>query len=385
MENKVFETRALPSLVEQRNTLLEEMKKIIESAKEETRALKEDEIDRYDEIKKQISAIDSTLKAEEEQRSMLDNKKKESEKQEDIEVREFAAYIRGAVLEQRAATNFEKGSNGDIIPKTIASKIIEQVKELSPIYSMAEKYNVKGELVFPSYDETAQKIQCAYANEFTALTSTAGKFTSISLKGFLAGALTKISRSLINNTDFDLVSFVIRKMAQAVSEFLEKECLIGTADKMSGVFMETEKVTAASETAITTDELIDLQMSVPQVYQQNACWIMHKDTLKALRKLKDSDGKYLLNQDLTAMFGWVILGKPVYISENAPKMAAGNAAIAYGDMSGLYIKLVEGMEIQVLQEKFADEHAVGVVAWIEVDSKVVEKQKIAVLKMKAAG
>ncbi|UQT47490.1 hypothetical protein M5E87_21305 [Flavonifractor plautii] len=52
-----------------------------------------------------------------------------------------------------------------------------------------------GNLTIPSYDESTQKITMAYATEFTALTSTSGKFTSISLSGFLAGALTKVSIS----------------------------------------------------------------------------------------------------------------------------------------------------------------------------------------------
>ena len=76
---------------------------------------------------------------------------------------------------------------------------------------MSTKFNVKGDLVFPVYDESTQKITAAYAEEFSALTSTAGKFTSVTLSGYLAGALSKVSRSLINNNDFDLVSFCYRK------------------------------------------------------------------------------------------------------------------------------------------------------------------------------
>ena len=75
----------------------------------------------------------------------------------------------------------------------------------------------------------------AYATEFTALTSTSGKFTSISLSGFLAGALTKVSISLVNNSKFDIVSYVIRKMAEAVAEWIENELINGTASKIEGI------------------------------------------------------------------------------------------------------------------------------------------------------
>jgi len=73
----------------------------------------------------------------------------------------------------------------------------------------------------------------------------------------------------------------------------------------------------------------------------------------------------------------------VYISENMPLMAISTKAIAYGDFSGLFVKLVENVDIKVLREKYADEHVVGVIGWVEADSKIVEPQKIAVLTMKA--
>ena len=215
------------------------------------------------------------------------------------------------------------------------------------------------------------------------MTSTAVKFTSVALTGFLAGVLSKVSKSLVNNAQFDLVSYTINKVAQAIAEFLENELINGTASKMTGITSATTAVTAASATAVTTDELIDLQMRVPEVYQGKCEWYMHKDTLKLLRKLKDNDGNYVLNRDLTTAFGWTLLGRPIKITESMPKAEAGKVSIVYGDMSGLYVKIVEDMDIQVLTEKFADEHAIGVIAWLEMDSKIIEPQKIVSLKMKA--
>lgn len=127
------------------------------------------------------------------------------------------------------------GDNGAVIPTSIANKIIGMVKEISPLYQRATHYNVGGNLTIPSYDESTQKITMAYATEFTALTSTSGKFTSISLSGFLAGALTKVSISLVNNSKFDIVSYVIRKMAEAVAEWIENELINGTASKIEGI------------------------------------------------------------------------------------------------------------------------------------------------------
>ena len=146
----------------------------------------------------------------------------------------------------------------------------------------------------------------------------------------------------------------------------------------------TQKMTAAAATAITADELIDLQLKVPEQYQANACWIVNTKTLGVLRKLKNNDGDYLLTDDLVKGFGFELLGKHVYISDQMPEIAASAKAVVYGDMSGLFSNLRPGIELQMLNEKCADEHAVGVVAWYEVDTKVVEQQKVAVLVMKNA-
>lgn len=377
----------IKKLIELRNAKKAEMEGLLGKAVTEERAMDETEKAKFDALEAEIRSLDGTIKAYEASQKLEIIEGKEEEKaEEDVEKAEeraFAAHIRGEILENRAET-LSKSANGAVVPKSIANRIIEKVEELSPIYAMATKYNTKGELVFPVYDETTEAVTVAYAAEFSALTSTSGKFTTVSLTGFLAGALTKVSKSLVNNSDFDLVNYVVGKMAQAIARFLEKECLVGTNLKMTGVLSSTAGITAASATAITSDELIDLQMVVPEIFQENASWIMHKNTFKKIRQLKDLDGNYILNRDATKAFGWELLGKPVYVSKNMPEIAATNKAIVYGDFSGLHVKLVENMDIQVLNEKYADEHAVGVVGWVEADSKIVEPQKIAVLTMKSA-
>ena len=248
---------------------------------------------------------------------------------------------------------------------------------------MATRYNVKGDLTIPYYDESSSAITTAYATEFTDLESSSGKFLNIELKGYLAGALTKVSKSLLNNSNFDLISFVITAMAESIARFIEKELLKGSPSKITGLSTVKQKVTAASATAVTADELIDVQEMVPDVYQAGAIWIMNKSTRSAIRKLKDNDGNYLLNKDVSAKWGYTLLGKDVYTSENMDAIATEKTSIYYGDMSGLAVKLSEDINIEVLREKYATQHAIGVVGWVELDSKIENEQKIAALVMGA--
>lgn len=377
----------IKALIEKRNTKVTEMQAIINKAKEETRAMNEEEMTTFNALEKEIKDLDNTIAAEARAKGLeiIEDMKKDSKSEERaiVEERAFECYIRG-IVEERADVNLTTGDNGAVIPSSIANKIIKKVYDISPIYQLATRYNIGGTLNIPYYDESTQSITMAYATEFTDLESTSGKFTSIELKGFLAGALTKVSRSLINNSQFAIVPFVINAMAESIARWIEKELLNGTADKVAGLSTVTQKVDAASATAITADELIDLQEAVPDVYQAGAIWIMNKATRKAIRKLKDGDGTYLLQKDFNAKWGYTLLGKDVYTSDNMPGMEAGKTAIFYGDMSGLAVKLAEDMNIQVLREKFATQHAIGVVGWIEIDSKVENAQKIAKLVMKSA-
>lgn len=389
IKRKIAEYRTLPTnekaLEEKRTELLDEMTNIVNGAETEIRTLTDEEEVRYDEIKKEISKIDKTLEIIEEQRAFnkIPAKKSATEESIELEERAFANYIRG-VVETRTATNLTVSDNGAVIPKSIAQKIIKKVYDISPIYQLATRYNVKGDLTIPYYDETSSAITTAYATEFTDLESTSGKFKSIELKGFLAGALTKVSVSLLNNSTFDLLSFVITAMAESIAKFIEKELLKGTSSKITGLSDAKQKVVAASATALVADELIDVQELVPDVYQAGAIWIMNKATRTAIRKLKDNDGNYLLNKDISAKWGYTLLGKDVYTSDNMDTMEADKTSIFYGNMSGLAVKLSEDVNIQVLREKYATQHALGVVGWVELDSKIEDEQKIARLVMASA-
>lgn len=389
----MMQTRAenLKSMVEQRAELMQQMKQLTEKAETEQRAFSEEEDQQFDELEQKIKDIDKTMEKLDRARGIPQGsqrqegetgEEKEEKDKERREERAFAAYIRGELLQERADDNLAVGENGAVIPSSIVNKIIQKVHDISPIYQMATKYNIGGTVSIPYYDEETKSITMAYATEFTELEGTAGKFGSIELKGFLAGALSKVSKSLINNSSFQIVPFVVNAMANSISRWIEKELLVGTADKIEGLKGVKQNIDAAAATKITADELIDLQEAVPDAFQAGAVWIMNKSTRTSIRKLKDGDGNYILNKDATATWGYTLFGKDVYTSENMPEMAAGQTAVYYGDFSGLAVKVSEDVSIEVLREKFATQHAVGVVAWLEMDAKVENAQKIAKLTMK---
>lgn len=381
---------ALKALIEKRAALQATMDGLITAAETETRAMTDEEVAQFDAAEAEIRAIDETIAREDRARGIetMPAAAGTVEERAAEEEREFADYVLGRVSELRAGEqNMAMGNNGAIIPTTIANRIIKAVRDRCPILAGATIYNVKGTLKVPVWGKanTTHDITVGYQAEFTELTADSGKFTSVDLGGYLAGALTLIGRSVENNGAFDVVTFIVNQMAEEIAVWIEGQLLNGTGSNAAqGALATGTTMTAAGAAAITADELIELQSKIKQAYQARACWTMHPDTFVAIKKLKDGNNRYLLQDDVTGEFPYRLLGKPVYLSDNMPKLAAGAKAVLYGDYSGLSVNIRESISIQVLREKYATQHAIGVVAWFEFDSKVTDNQKLAVLAMKSA-
>lgn len=363
----------LKALIEKRNALVEEINTMFETAEKEVRALNEEEQTAFESKTAELKALDKTIEGAKDVRSLgaLDVPTEErkqvetEEKVEDVEARAFEQLIR-----ENRTGEMAKSDNGAVIPTTIANRILDKVKQIAPLYNLATKFNVKGKLDFPVAKDA---ITTAYSEEFTALTSSNVGFTKRTLDGFLVGALSKVSVSLINNAQFDIVNYVVNKVAESIALFLEKEIIKGAGTTaMTGVLTDT--LVKAVDTVAdipTADEFIATQVAVPQQYQAGAMWLVSNATLLAMRQMKDENGRYFLQNDLTNGFGYTFLGKPVMVSDQMV-----DTGVVYGDFSGYFINVHENASIKVLNEKYADEHAVGVVAWLEVDGKVMEEGKL---------
>lgn len=386
-------------LVEKKNDLITRADCLLNKAKEEKRELTEAEAEELAEIRDNVRRIVKHLDLEKEFKDMEEKKvieEKPMEVEVDKEVQEtraFEQYIRsmcaGRVVERDTAHNLTFSDNGAVVPVTIAKRIIKKVYDMSPILERSSKYNIKGTFQIPYYDESNSAITVAWADEFTELTSQIGKFTSITLTGYLAGALALISRSLLNNSEFDIVGFVVDEMAYKIHLFIENALLNGAVNgdsetTVAGLSGLTNKLVASSTSAITANDLIELQAKVKDLFQPNAIWIMSPATRTAIRELKDNMGRYLLQDDISLPWGKNLLGKPVYVSDNMDDIGAGKTVVYYGDMKGLATKFSEDINIEVLRERFATMHAYGVVGWIEFDSKVQDQQMIAKLVMATA-
>ena len=390
---------SLKKYAEMKANKQKEMSDLVDKVEKEEREMTPEESEAFDQLEKDIQSINSTVEKINKSRKLTEEDKNDDKEEEgkemtdeqraleveEREIKEFASFIRNDILNERAEDNtFSQGSNGVIIGTTIANKIITTAYNMAPILEKATKYNVKGNLEIPVYGkgEKDSDITVDYGEDFNELVEKAGKFTSVSLKDYLIGALAKIGNSLVNNTDVDLVNIVINIIAEYVKIFLEKEALNGTDDKIQGC-RDIKQVLELESPVITYDDLVKLKNKVIQTFRKGSFWVMNQETETALEILKDANDRPLFVPDPTGEFDAMVLGYPVYVSDNMPNIEAGKTPIIFGNFSGLALKTTKELEIQVLREKYATQHATGVVAWLQADIRVEHYQKLAALSIKA--
>ena len=377
----------LKKLMERREELKQQLAALVDAADQEERAMTEEETRAFDAAEKEIQDIDDTLAREERARNIptvqqpTEQHEMTVEERAAAEEKAFADFIMNRALENRAGEiQLTQGNNGSIVPTTIANRIIKAVRDMVPFLQLADVVYTNGKLSVPVYGEDATNyIDADYVDEGTDLTDNIGKFTTIDLTGFVIGALALVSNKLKDNTDINVVDFVINQVAEAMAEKLEGEFVNGTSGKITGIQSVASGVTAATATAVTYDELVSLKHSLKQRFRGKASWIMNPATYTAICKLKDNNGQPYFKED-----EYKILGRPVIESDSMPIMAASKKPIIFGDLSGYTIKATKSVEVQVLREKFATKNMIGVLAFCEYDAKITDSKKVSSLTMAAS-
>ena len=227
-----------------------------------------------------------------------------------------------------------------------------------------------------------------FRSEEGAYTESDDSFAQVSIGAYKLGTMIKVSEELLNDSVFDLESYIAREFARRIGTKEEEAFFTGDGTgKPLGILAASggaeTGVTAASATAVTADELMDLFYSLKSPYRKNAVWILNDSTIKAIRKLKDNNGQYLWQPSLVAGTPDTILGRPVKTSAYMPAIAAGAKTIAFGDFSYYWIADRQGRSFKRLNELYAANGQVGFLGSQRVDGKMILPEAVKVLVQKA--
>ncbi|MBE80946.1 MAG: phage major capsid protein [Gemmatimonadetes bacterium] len=164
-------------------------------------------------------------------------------------------------------------------------------------------------------------------------------------------AIVEASSELIEDNgvgSFNVLNFVADQGGAAVARALSAAWTAGSGSSQpNGYDNCTAGVTAASATAITANELIDLQHSITAPYRIGAAWAMNDSTLKAVRKLVDSNGQYVWQPGLRVSNPDELLGAPVYTDTNMEEIATGKKTVVYGNFTrGYFCRIAGGVRVE---------------------------------------
>ena len=295
-------------------------------------------------------------------------------------------------------TNFRQVSNvlqegidadgGYLVPEEYDSRLIEALEEENIFRQLAKIIQTSsGDRKIPV---VATKGTASWIDEEGAYLESDDSFGQVSIGAYKLGTMIKVSEELLNDSVFDLESYISREFARRIGAKEEESFFTGDGTgKPLGILAATggaeTGITAASATAITADELIDLFYSLKAPYRRNAVWVLNDSTIKAIRKLKDNQGQYLWQPSLTAGAPDLLLGKPVRTSAYMPAIAADAKTIAFGDFSYYWIADRQGRSFKRLNELYAATGQVGFLASQRVDGKLILPEAIKVLAQKSAG
>ena len=276
---------------------------------------------------------------------------------------------------------------GYLVPDEYERTLVEALEEENVFRQMAKVIQTSsGDRKIPV---VATKGTASWIDEEGAFPESDDSFGQVSIGAYKLGTMIKVSEELLNDSVFDLQSYISREFARRIGAKEEEAFFTGNGTgKPLGVLAATggaeTGVTAASSTAVTADELMDLYYSLKSPYRKKSVWVLNDSTIKAIRKLKDSNGQYLWQPSLTAGAPDTILGRPVKPSAYMPAIAAGAKTIAFGDFSYYWIADRQGRSFKRLNELFAATGQVGFLASQRVGGKLILAEAVKVLVQKAA-
>lgn len=297
---------------------------------------------------------------------------------------DFGAHLRGRRLVHNVLSEGVQADGGYLVPEEFERQIVTGLDEANVVRSLAKVITTSAERKIPV---AAAHSAAQWTAENAAYTESNPTFDQKTIDAFKLTDLVKVSIELLQDSAFDLESYIAGEFARAFGIAEEQAFCVGTGtNQPTGIFTAnggTVGVTAGAAAAITADELISLVYALKSPYRRNAKFLMNDATISAIRKLKDNNGAYLWQPSLQAGQPDRLLGYELHTSPYVPTMAAGALTVAFGDFKNYWIADRAGRTVQRLNELYSTNGQVGFVATERVDGKVILPEGIQLLKMKS--
>lgn len=413
----------IDELMQKRAALLTEQRRILDKAEGENRDLSTEEAQEYSRMDGEFGTLDTRIERlkdqRERQRSLAEaeanrggvfDAKGDRDPNAGDEERAyngaFDKYLRRGMIElseeERSLlrTGYERNEDGEArdlsagvgaaggftVPTSFYGKVVNKLEMESMVRACgATRIETAGGNAIQIPKVTAHAA-AVWAAEAAALSAADDTFAQATLNAYKAVKLIKVSLELLEDSGVDLEAYISAELGRAIGR-LEGDAFAtgasGSTTTPEGVMNKAAigvTTAAAGGLVITSDEFIDTVYSVTRPYRTGASWLMSDGTVKLVRKLKDSQNRYLWQEALTKDEQATFLGYPVYVEPTVQAPGSAQLVAAFGNFAGYFIRDVGGFRLFRLNERYMDNGEVGFLGWHRTDGDLIDTNAIKTLK-----
>lgn len=279
--------------------------------------------------------------------------------------------------EARAQSIGTASAGGNVVPKSFVNEVETALLTFGGMRSVASVIRTADgqDLPWPTENDTTNKGVIVAEN--TAVAEQDLTFGQQTLKHYkYSSKMIRVPVELLQDAAIDLASYIGQRLGERIGRITNEHFTTGTGTgQPQGVATGATlgKAGATGQTlTVTYDDLVDLQHAVNPAYRTNAVWMFNDATLKAIKKLKDSQNRPLWSAGLAEREPDTILGHAYVINQDVAAMAASAKSILFGDFSKYKIRDVLDVTLVRLDERFAEFHQVAFLAFSRHDGLLLD-------------
>lgn len=387
-------------LMEKRGRIIDKQEKLLQTASDEGRELNQEEQSSFDKMEAEYgrltNQIENTRKLREKKDALEDRAQIQSpgksvdevvdaDKQKTDAFRKYIAFgpeemtseERKIVAEMRAQSTTDS-AGGYTIPEGFSNEIESGLLAYGGMLEVARRFPTAtgNDLPWPTEDNTSQKGEILAEND--QVNEQDLTFSSVTLNAYMySSKLIRVSLQLLQDSAFNMESFIAGKMSERIGRILNEHYTTGTGNGQPRgvVTASSEGKETSSPTAFTFQEVIDLKHSVDPAYRGNGRYMFSDNTLAAIKKLSvgSSDARPLWQPSYVVGEPDRVDGSPYTINQDvADSGTASNKFMLYGDFSKYINRDVLGFQLMVLRERYADYHQVGIIGFSRFDGDLID-------------
>lgn len=315
----------------------------------------------------------------------------------------FNAFLRGGIdnltsdqrayVEKRRAQNALSGgaseTGGYLVPTEFATRLIEEMKTFGNMRAVATVQGTASgaPIEWPTVDDTMQEGEIVGENgsvgdedpEFGIKTLNAFKYSS---KGIA------VPFELLQDAAIDLESYIIRLLAQRIARISNRHFTLGTGiNQPKGIVPSANQgIIAATSSGIVYDDLVGLEHSVDLAYRINSEFMLSDMAVKAIKFLKDAEGRPLWVPGIAVGEPDTILGYKYTINQYMDAPAAGKKPVVFGELKNYMIRDVMAATLfRMTDSAYTRKGQVGFLAFSRHDGGLLDASGNSVKFLQNAG